>query len=380
MIPSTPALLPTGLRDLLPPDCRQEAHILWQFARFVEANGYDLVKPPLVEYEETLLGGSGQSLARQTYRLMDPLSQRMMAFRTDMTPQVARIASSRLASLPRPLRLAYTGEVLRISGTQLFPQRQFCQVGCELVGSESEHADAEIVLLAARLLLELGVTGVSLDINLPRLIPNVLKAFDNPTADADELAGAIERRDLTRIRRMGHEVSAMIERLITIGGPVEQSLAELQAMNLPERVQNDLKHFERTLQLIRAEEPGLALTIDPIERRGFEYQTGLSFTIFAQGAGELGRGGRYRIGGKRDGEPATGFTLTTDNLLRAMPTLPPMVKVCIAPGTPVEAVRALQEQGYATVRAFPEEALEECARRLGCTKLWRDGGLSDVEV
>jgi ATP phosphoribosyltransferase regulatory subunit len=150
-------------------------------------------------------------------------------------------------------------------------------------------------------------------------------------------------------------------------------------MALPERVRNDLTHFERTLQLIRAEEPDLALTIDPIERRGFEYQTGLSFTIFAQGVGELGRGGRYRIGGKRDGEPATGFTLTTDNLLRAVPAMPALSKVCIAPGMPVGVVKELQEQGYAIVRAFPDEALEDCARRLGCGKLWRDGRLSDVK-
>ena len=206
----------------------------------------------------------------------------------------------------------------------------------------------------------------------------MLKAFDYPTADADELAGAIERRDLTRIRHMGNEVSAMIERLITIGGPVEQSLGELQAMALPERVQNDLKHFERSLHLIRAEEPGLALTIDPIERRGFEYQTGLSFTIFAQGAGELGRGGRYRIGGKRDGEPATGFTLTTDALLRAVPASSARERVCVAPGTPPQEIEQLQQQGYATLRAYPDEPLEACARRLGCGKLWRDGALSDI--
>jgi ATP phosphoribosyltransferase regulatory subunit len=370
----TPALLPAGLRDLLPPEARLEMHIVRQFAGFMEANGYDLVKPPLVEFEETLLAGSAQSLTRQTYRLMDPLSQRMMAFRTDMTPQVARIASSRLGASPRPLRLAYTGEVLRISGTQLFPERQFCQLGCELIGSDSAHADAEMVLLAAGLLNDLGVKDVSIDINLPRLIPNVLKAFNYPAADADEMAGAIERRDLTRIRRMGSEVSEMIARLITIGGPVETSLKELRAMALPERVQNDLVHFERTLQLVRAEDPGLMLTIDPIERRGFEYQTGLSFTIYSQAGGELGRGGRYRVGGKSDGEPATGFTLLTENLLRVVKTLNVPRRVYVMPGTAPGAARSLREQGYATVRGLSDGDPTVEAKQLGCGWLW-DGEL-----
>jgi ATP phosphoribosyltransferase regulatory subunit len=231
-----------------------------------------------------------------------------------------------------------------------------------------------MVLLSARLLAGLGITGVSIDINLPRLIRNVLKAFNYPTADADDLAGAIERRDLNRIRHMGPEISGMIERLITIGGPVEDSLKELLAMALPERVQNDLKHFERTLQLVRTEAPDLVLTIDPIERRGFEYQTGLSFTIFAQGVGELGRGGRYRIGGTSAGEPATGFTLLTENLLRAMPPLPAVRKVYLPLGTPSDVRESLQGQGFTTLRALSDLPLDEEATRLGCAYIW-DGEL-----
>ena len=74
-------------------------------------------------------GGSGSAVAEQTFRLMDPDSQRMMGLRADTTPQVARIATTRLANYPRPLRLSYAGQCLRVHGTQLAPDRQVAQAG-----------------------------------------------------------------------------------------------------------------------------------------------------------------------------------------------------------------------------------------------------------
>ncbi|HYE50357.1 MAG TPA: ATP phosphoribosyltransferase regulatory subunit, partial [Azospirillaceae bacterium] len=90
------ALLPAGLRDLLPQDAQHEASVVERLVGEFVRHGYDRVKPPLIEFEEGLLAGSGAALANQTFRLMDPVSQRMMGVRSDMTPQVARIAQARL--------------------------------------------------------------------------------------------------------------------------------------------------------------------------------------------------------------------------------------------------------------------------------------------
>src|SRR5471032_373931 len=160
------ALLPAGLHDLLPPDAEREAALVEHAMAVFRAHGYERVKPPLVEFEQSLLSGVGKSWSLQTFRLMDPDSQRMMGVRADMTLQVARLAMSRLAKAPRPLRLSYAGEVLRVGGAQLSPERQFRQIGCELIGSLEPAADAEIVLLAASALTELGVRGLSIDLNL----------------------------------------------------------------------------------------------------------------------------------------------------------------------------------------------------------------------
>ena len=128
------ALLPPGMVDLLPPEAEFEARTTERLIAAFRRNGYELIKPPLVEFEENLVTGSGAATAAQTFRLMDPDSQRMLAIRADMTLQISRIASSRLSDLPRPLRLSYAGQVLRIKSSNLRPQRQFGQVGAELIG------------------------------------------------------------------------------------------------------------------------------------------------------------------------------------------------------------------------------------------------------
>jgi ATP phosphoribosyltransferase regulatory subunit len=109
--PHALALLPAGLHDLLPPDAEREAALVERAMGVFRSHGYERVKPPLVEFEESLLSGVGRAWALQTFRLLDPESQRMMAIRADMTLQVARLSRSRLVKAPRPLRLSYAGEV-----------------------------------------------------------------------------------------------------------------------------------------------------------------------------------------------------------------------------------------------------------------------------
>src|SRR4029079_8705016 len=117
-----PALLPAGLYDLLPPEAEIEAAVTARLMGVLAADGYERVKPPLVEFEETLLAGAGTAMANDTFRTMDPISHRMVGVRADMTPQVARIAATRLAHRPRPLRPSYAGQALRGPGSLMPPE------------------------------------------------------------------------------------------------------------------------------------------------------------------------------------------------------------------------------------------------------------------
>lgn len=360
-------LLPAGFRDVLPPDAAFEAEVTERLAGFFAANGYDRVRPPLVEFEETLLSGSGAATGDHVFRFMDPLSHRMMGMRADMTPQVARIATTRLINVPRPLRLGYVGPVLRVTGAGLRPERQSLQAGVELIGSARPEADAEVVFLVAEALTKLGVRDVSVDLNLPTLAPAVLAGLGVGPEKTERLRRALDHKDMS-VLEAGGGASRLLGALVAACGPADRAVVALAALDLSPAAAAERDILTQVVRLIRGEAPALTLTVDPVEHRGFEYHAGVSFAVFARGApGELGRGGRYRVGA---GEAAVGATLFVDAVLEALERPVPGRRVLLPPGTPRVTARAWQAEGWVTVLALdPAESLNAAAARLGCSHI-----------
>ena len=369
------ALLPAGLRDVLPPDAGFEAELVERLIADLALRGFERVKPPLVEFEDGLLSGAGVAMSQHIFRLMDPVSQRMMGVRADITPQVARIAATRLKGAPRPLRLSYAGEVLRVRGTQLRPDRQCIQVGAELVGSDAPAADAEIVATAVEVLAALGVDGLTVDLTVPRLVPAV--CADAGVAE-DELAAlrdALDHKDSVGVARHGGPAAATLAALLGATGPAADALVALRALDLPPPAAVERDLLGDMVALLQEVVPTLQLTLDPVENRGFEYHTGIGFTVFAAASkDELGSGGRYRADVNGDGEPATGFTLYVDSILRVLPAQAARRRVLLPAGTPVEAARRLRAEGWITVATLEvvDDAAKE-ARRLGCSHVLAGG-------
>src|SRR5690606_32359218 len=348
-----------------------EAAVSERLMGFFAEEGYEQVNPPLVEFEDSFFGGAGAAMMRDTFRLMDPASQRMMVVRSDMTVQVARIATTRLAAVPRPLRLAYVGQVLRIRGTQTRPQRQFRQAGFELIGSALAAADAEVILPAARSLRRLGVDDLTIDLNLPTLVPAVCAELGFEGEELARLKAALDRKDATTVSLMAGGNRILLD-LLKASGPAEGAPERLSRLDLPAAGVEAVQHLDSVISLVRSEAPELNLTVDAVEHRGFEYHTGTSFAIFAQGVrGELGRGGRYLAGSRNNGppgEPAVGVTLYMDVVQAALPKPGPIPRLFVPFGTPYPECRRWQEKGWATIRgleATTDEAAE--ALRLRCT-------------
>jgi len=375
--PERPALLPTGLRDLLPPEADAEAALAEALLARFAAQGYERVKPPLVEFEDSMLSGAGAGLAEQTFRLMDPASHRMMAVRSDLTPQIARIAASRLGRSPRPLRLSYAGEILRVRGGELRPERQFRQVGFELIGiGEGAVCDAEVILLAADALAGLGIEGtLSVDLNAPTLVASLLREEGFDADEAGPIRAALDRKDATAVEEAAGEDAGPLLHLLQAAGPAERARKVLQPLALPGAAAAALAHLLEVAALLREAAPELPLTIDPVEWRGFEYHSGTGFSLFAGGVrSELGRGGRYRVSEGAGAEEAAGCTLYLDTLLRAAPPPPPPRRIYLPCATPRADAAALREEGWVTVAGLaPEADAAAEAARLGCSHLWRDG-------
>lgn len=373
-------LLPDGLRDVLPPEATREASVVRGLIDRFRASAYRRVEPPLVEFEDSLLDGAGIATAPHTFRLMDPVSQRMMGVRADMTTQVARIASSRLGKTARPLRLCYAGPVLRVRGSQLSPERQITQAGCELIGADVPDADAELIVLAADALKTVSAENLSVDIGLPTLVPIVLESLSLSAEEKAVAAQALDRKDAREIVQLGGDAAVLLGGLMSATGLAHEALSRLQALTLPSEAQEQVARLEAVIALVRDSLPDLALTIDPVEHRGFEYHSGLSFTVLAKGVrGELGRGGRYDAG---SGESGMGFTLYLDAVLRAVPSAPAPVTVYLPKGTAPSVGNFLRGEGWSTLAGLTEMVSpKDEAKRLGCTHIWdrNSGAVAPLE-
>jgi len=381
MTADRPLLLPTGLADLLPPAAAHEASSVERLIAFCRQQGYERVKPPLLEFETSLLAGAGGALARQTFRLMDPDSREMLGLRADMTPQVVRIAGSRLAGEPRPLRLCYAGQVLRLRGGHMRPERQFGQVGAELIGSDALAADVEIVLLAAAALRHLGIEQLTLDLSLPSVVPELIAAKAIPEEAQPALREALDRKDIAAVLNLAGEHGSIFGELLRAAGPVEAAIGRLRALPLNGPSEETIGRLSELATQVKDAEPSLSITVDPVEHRGQAYQQGLSFTFFARGVrGELGRGGRYLAeSGSWLSEPATGFTLYTDSVLRAAPSAAPRPRLFMPLGAPLREARRLREEGWITLGGLAPVADPAAeARRLNCSHLWRDGAIEEL--
>jgi len=374
------ALLPGGIYDLLPPEAEIEAAVTARLMGVLGAYGYERVKPPLVEFEETLLSEAGAAMASDTFRTMDPISHRMIGVRADMTPQVARIAATRLSHKPRPLRLSYAGQVLRVKGSQMRPERQIGQAGAELIGASGPAADVEVIAVAGEALAALGVPHLSVDLTLPTLVPAIAEAYGITGERAASLRDALDHKDMAAVANLAGEAGALLTRLIAAAGTGGATRAALDRLDLPERARLERERLGAVLDGLAATIPALKVTVDPVENRGFEYHTGISFTFFARVGpelgplGELGRGGRYQAGAPEAPEPATGFTLYTDTVLRTLPAPPPRRRVLVPPDTDPARARTLRAEGWITVAALlPAADWRKEARRLDCGHVLEKG-------
>jgi ATP phosphoribosyltransferase regulatory subunit len=359
MIDPAADLLPEGLEDRLPQSAAAAARIERAVMGVLDAHGYDRVRPPLIEFMQSMARRMDGVKTRHLFRFVDPKSLRTLALRSDMTVQIGRIAATGLAGKPRPLRLCYAGQVARIAGDQLDPRREALQLGAELIGSDTVAAAAEIVELAIASLEAAGASGISVDFTLPDLV-DTLAAEEFPLG-ADQVQAVrreLDAKDAGALREAGGEAYVP---LLYASGPFDEAIGKLALID----AQGALASRIAGLRQIAARVAGRArLTLDPSERHGFEYQTWFGFTLYAEGVrGTLGRGGIYRIHGSEEG--ATGFSLYPEELVEAVKAGEPRREAVFLPlGHDAAAAAQLRAEGWRTVAALSDT---DDATALGCS-------------
>jgi ATP phosphoribosyltransferase regulatory subunit len=362
-----PDLLPEGFRDRLPPQAEAADRVSRAMLDVMASNGYARVSPAIAEFESNLSARSGGATRNSLLRFTDPVSGHTLALRGDITVQVGRIATTRMADVPRPLRLCYHGQVLRLRARQLRPEREITQLGAELIGNDSVTTASEIVSIALDALEAAGVNDITVDFTLPDLVETLaVKALPLSPDKIDAVRSELDMKDAGGLSALGADAYLP---LLAATGPFAEAVEKLRAIDAGGALASRIAGLEA----IAASVAGRAtITLDPTERHSFEYQNWFGFTLFAKGyTAALGRGGTYAVA-KPDGsaEVATGFSLYPDPLINMASGEAESRRVFLPLGTLPAKAAQIRSDGWVTIAALDEK---DSAASLGCAYVLTNG-------
>lgn len=368
--------LPEYIEDILPVEAARIERLRRRILDLLHTHGYELVMPPLLEYVESLLTGTGHDLDLQTFKLVDRLSGRMLGVRADITPQVARI-DAHLLNRKGVTRLCYFGSVLHTLPSGMNRTREPLQIGAELYGHAGIESDIEIQRLLMRALGIAGIGRCCLEIGHVAIFRSVIRRGGVGAELEAELFRATQAKDLPAlrglVRRLAPTTRTALMMLPELYGEAEIiARARKLLPDYPEirAALSDLGALARKLRDVAQ-----IRCFDLAELRGYRYHSGVVFAAYAEGwSNALALGGRYDQVGKAFGRarPATGFSMDLREVSSASPDAAPSAGV-LAPYRPADAglqraVDALRARGEVVVDDLPGHAGTRgelsCNRRL----------------
>ena len=317
-------ILPEGIEEILPPRAEQLDKLCREIIDLYITWGYQLVIPPMIEYIDSLLTGTGKDLDLQIFKLTDQLSGRLMGVRADTTPQVARIDAHNLKR-EVPTRLCYLGTVLHTRPENKGGNRSPLQVGAELYGHKGIESDLEVLCLMIETIKKAGLEKIHVDLGHVGIYNNLIRLAKLDEESESELFDVLQRKAMPELSEMisagtlTAEIGKMFIALIIANGSTEE-FKQTTALfeNFSPEIKDCLSDLQRMVELVNKRMPEVTLNFDLSELRGYQYHTGIVFTAYVPGHGQgIAFGGRYDDIGSAFGRarPATGFSIDIKTLL-----------------------------------------------------------------
>ena len=304
------SLIPEGFKDHVDFNTTVEHAYKNKIIDFFISNGFDLVKTPLLEFFN--------NENDNCFLIYTKKNQPKLIIRDDITPQIIRIASSRLKNKIRPIKLCYYGEVIRKTGTMLRPERQFLQVGAEIIGANSIFADIEIIRLAYGSLSRIGVSEITIELTSKIFLKEIFAKFNDDNL-LNKLKEYIKQKDNKNALALikNEKDRAFLSNLFFFTGNsnrLKNNLNKLSISNNAEKEINNIKKIISNINLKAKDQ----IIFDFTDIDNKNYHDGIKFTFFANNVrGEVASGGRYTLNINDNKEIAVGFTCFMDTILRA---------------------------------------------------------------
>jgi len=342
-------LLPEGFRDSLPELATREEKVNSTFIKLMQKNGFLLVKPPLLEFESSLFFLLDDNEDANSFRVLDPISQKMMGIRSDITVQIARMSCGSLVELPRPLKLCYSGEVLRVKNNSLNLSRQATQIGLEIIGIKINHCENEVITLMIEILKLLRIKKFFINFTMPTLISAIAKDFKLSKSDLELITERFNNKNSDGLEKISKQLKTISDVLIDSVGNASTNLKKLRKIKLTKNTQNEIQSFIKITNRIIKNFPNLEILIDPLEIDESNYHTGIAFKVFSENFKELFSGGNYKV----SNENCIGFSGFTESLLKESFLTKSLIKRILIPAnTKTELKKNLQKKGFITFQAI----------------------------
>lgn len=323
LLPMPNWLLPENIADVLPSEARKIEELRRLMLDNFRLYGYELVMPPLLEYSESLLAGAGQDTEAKTFKVIDPLSGRLLGLRADMTTQVARI-DAHLLNRESITRLCYAGSVLHTHPSGLHATREPVQIGAEIYGYAGLEADAEIQELALGTLALAGFAEVRLDLAHVGVLRALLAEDPRAKRDEFQLHALLNAKDVPGLEEISSDYAESTRAALLA---LPQLYGDIDVLAKAREVLPPLPGITRALAelaALAASAIGRAnVAVDLADLRGYHYESGAMFALYVAGLpNAVARGGRYDHVGEAFGRarPATGFSLDLRELARLLPS------------------------------------------------------------
>ena len=322
-------LLPEDIADVLPAEARKVESLRRTILDLYQSYGYELVAPPILEFLDSLLTGTGSDLNLQTFKLVDQLSGRTLGLRADMTPQVARI-DAHLLNRAGVTRLCYAGSVAHARTPVGSSAREELQLGAEIYGCAGWEADLEAITLLLKTLSLAGLDKVYLDLSHAGILAGILDGQNLDKEAIEALYGLLQSKDRPRLSQwsscLPSPVAKALLALTQLNGPCDEVLVSAKK-SLPKHAAIDqaLADLERLVLVVAKFSNNLELSIDLADLRGYQYHSGVMFAAYVDQLPQpIARGGRYDHVGQAFGRPrpATGFSLDLLTLANLSPLNP----------------------------------------------------------
>jgi ATP phosphoribosyltransferase regulatory subunit len=318
--------IPKGVRVYLPPQAALKRVLETKLLSVFQRWGFQEIVTPSFEYYDVLALGMGEEFRDRTFKLTEQATGRLLVLRSDMTPQIARVAATILNDYPKPLRFCYNSNVFRYVEPQVGRHREVYQAGVELIGLELPEADVEMIAIAVECLMEVGLADFKIAVSQVEFLRGLLEQLCLPHAAERQVQAALHRKDSSALDilmdeyRLARRARDMLLALPNLFGGAEVFAAAGHLVN-NQRSEQALTNLQTVYDMLKVYGLESFVLLDLSEIRGLDYYTGIVFEGFTSNLGyEICGGGRYDHLIGRFGEecPSTGFAIDIEKLQMAL--------------------------------------------------------------